>query len=78
MSEGIPVYERNWPILISEIDQGRDFSFFAFTSGKYMVRAEFVDGSAEIPDADHKVPLRLLLTNWQSLLFAPINTEPAR
>jgi hypothetical protein len=65
------VYEQIWPIGIAKIDAGKIFSFYGYTSGKYFVSANFSEALVTSLDNNKKEPLKLVLTNWQALLFAP-------
>jgi hypothetical protein len=71
ISPGGVVYERIWPIRIAKIDAGKTFSFYGYTSGKYLVYANFSEAVFTSLDTNKQEPLRLVLTNLQSLSFAP-------
>jgi hypothetical protein len=71
ISPGSVVYERILPIEISKIDAGKTFSFYGYTSGKYFVYANFSEAVVTSLETNKQEPLRLVLTNWQALSFAP-------
>jgi hypothetical protein len=71
VSPGSVVYERIWPIGIAKIDAGKAFSFYGYTSGKYLVYATFSEAAFTSSDTNKQEPLRLVLTNWQALSFSP-------
>jgi hypothetical protein len=65
------VYERILPIGIAKIDAGKSFSFYGYTSGKYLVYATFSEAAFTSLDTNKQEPLRLVLTNWQAFSFSP-------
>ena len=71
VSPGNLVYNRIWPIGIAKIDAGKTFSFYAYTSGRYMVYATFLEAMFTSLDMNKQEQLRLVLTNWQALSFEP-------
>jgi hypothetical protein len=71
VSPGNLVYNRIWPILIPKIDAGKTYSFYAYTSGKYMVYATFLEAAFNSLDTNKQEPLRLALINYQALSFEP-------
>jgi hypothetical protein len=71
ISPGTLVYERIWPIRIDKIGAGKTFSFYGYTSGQYIVYATFSEAVFTSLDTNKREPLRLLLSNVQTISFAP-------
>jgi hypothetical protein len=71
ISTGSVIYEQILPIVIAKIDAGKAFSFYGYTSGKYVIYANFSESVVTSLKTGEKEPLKLLLTDWQVLSFTP-------